>query len=493
MSTRVLVVGGGLAGLLAARRHQRAGRRVVLLEAGDAVGGAIASARLEEAGGLALNTGAEAYSTASGAVDALVAELGLAAQVVAPREGLGSHVVSDAGVHRAPAGALLGVPGHPLAADVRAVLGTAGALRASLERLLPASYGAREGATVAEVVGRRLGPKVLQRLVAPVVGGVHSADPATLEFAAASPALRRGLTEHGSLVAAVRRLRGGAGQRRAGQRGGASAGTRVHALTPTMAALPETLRAQLLDGGAILRTGVEVTGLDRAAATDTSTSTSTSTSTAAWTVRTSREERLEADHLVLACPPDTARDLLRAAAPEIAGAIPQAPSAAVRLVALVLDAPALDALPAGTGALVAPGTAGIGAKALTHASAKWEHVQQALREALPAAASPHLLRLSYGRPGEQLPAREGIVDLALADASRILRTPLGRAQLRAAEVIDWDRAMRQALPGHRAALDSLDALLAQQPSLELVGSWRAGTGIDAIVRADRSLTEGSAS
>ena len=494
MSTRVLVVGGGLAGLLAARRHQRAGRRVVLLEAGDAVGGAIASARLEEAGGLALNTGAEAYSTASGAVDALVAELGLAAQVVAPREGLGSHVVSDAGVHRAPAGALLGVPGHPLAADVRAVLGTAGALRASLERLLPASYGAREGATVAEVVGRRLGPKVLQRLVAPVVGGVHSADPATLEFAAASPALRRGLTEHGSLVAAVRRLRGGAGQlrggagqRRAGRRGGASAGTRVHALTPTMAALPETLRAQLLDGGAILRTGVEVTGLDRAAAAD------TSTSTAAWTVRTSREERLEADHLVLACPPDTARDLLRAAAPEIAGAIPQAPSAAVRLVALVLDAPALDALPAGTGALVAPGTAGIGAKALTHASAKWEHVQQALREALPAAASPHLLRLSYGRPGEQLPAREGIVDLALADASRILRTPLGRAQLRAAEVIDWDRAMRQALPGHRAALDSLDALLSQQPSLELVGSWRAGTGIDAIVRADRSLTEGSAS
>src|SRR5699024_2402121 len=164
---------------------------------------------------------------------------------------------------------------------------TEGALRASLERLLPASYGAREEATVAEVVGRRLGPKVLQRLVAPVVGGVHSADPATLEFAAASPALRRGLTEHGSLVAAVRRLRGGAGQlrggagqRRAGRRGGASAGTRVHALAPTMAALPEALRAQLLDGGAILRTGVEVTGLNRAAATDTS----TGTGTAAWTV-----------------------------------------------------------------------------------------------------------------------------------------------------------------------------------------------------------------
>ncbi|WP_262424602.1 NAD(P)/FAD-dependent oxidoreductase [Brachybacterium sp. Z12] len=200
-----------------------------------------------------------------------------------------------------------------------------------------------------------------------------------------------------------------------------------------------------------------------------------------------------ADHLVLACPPDTVRELLGEAAPAIAEAIPQAPSAAVRLAALVLDAPALNAHPSGTGALVAPGTAGIRAKALTHASAKWEHVQRALREALPEAGSPHLVRLSYGRPGETLPGREELIDLALADATRILGVPLGRPQLLASEVIDWDRAMRQPLPGHRAALDTLTALLAEQPSLELVGSWRAGTGIDAIVRADHSLTEGSPS
>ena len=126
---------GDLAGLLAARRHQRAGRRVVLLESAAAVGGAIAAAHPEDAPALALNAGAEAFATSSGAVDALVAELGLADRVVAPREGLSSRVVSDAGVHRAPRGALLGVPGNPLAADVREVLGTAGALRAALERL----------------------------------------------------------------------------------------------------------------------------------------------------------------------------------------------------------------------------------------------------------------------------------------------------------------------------------------------------------------------
>ena len=470
MSERVLVVGGGLAGLLAARRHQRAGRRVVLLEAAAGIGGAIAEQHLAQARDLAVNAGAEAWATASGAVDALVEELGLAGRVVAPRAGLSSRVVSDAGVHRAPADAVLGVPARPLAADVRAVLGTAGALRAALEPLLPARLGRREGATVAEVVRTRLGRRVLERLVAPVVGGVHSADPETLEFAAASPALHRGLAEHGSLTATVRHLRGRTGT-------GRSAGTRVHSLTPTLAALPETLLSHLLGAGGIVRTGAEAAGVDR--------------EDGCWTVRTSRGEHLTADRLVLACPPDTARDLLAGPVPEVAAAIPQAPSAAVRLVALVLDAPALDAFPAGTGALVAPGTAGLTAKALTHASAKWEHVHRALREALPTARSPHLLRLSYGRPGEQLPDREGIVDLALADAAAILRTPLGREQLVDAAVIDWDRAMRQSLPGHRTALDTLTGLLAEQPTLELVGSWRAGTGIDAIVRADSSLTEGS--
>ncbi|MGP5362098.1 protoporphyrinogen/coproporphyrinogen oxidase [Brachybacterium tyrofermentans] len=487
MSERTLVVGGGLAGLLAARRHQRAGHRVVLLEAGNPVGGAIADVRIardpddgststDPAAQLVLNAGAEAYSIGSGAVDALVAELGLAEQVVSPREGLSSRVVSAAGVHRAPGGSLLGIPGRPLAADVRAVLGLRGALRASLERLLPASVGARPGATVAEVVRTRLGAAVLERLVAPVVGGVHSADPATLEFAAASPQLSAGLAEHGSLVTAVRRLRG---------RSTGSAGTRVHTLAPSLGALPAALLEQFLAAGGIVRTSVVATAVLRGAT--------------GWQVRTAAGETLEADRLVLACPPDTAHDLLTAkpgeqqagaigAVARIASAIPQTPSAPVRLVVLVLDAPPLDSFPSGTGALVAPGTAGVRAKALTHASAKWAHVQRAAREAFPSAASPHVVRLSFGRPGEELPDPAGIVDLALADASRILGVALPREQLLAARVIDWDRAMRQPRPGHRAALDALTAVLGEEPSLELVGSWRAGTGIDAIVRADAALS-----
>lgn len=478
---RTVVVGGGLAGLLAARSAARAGRSVLLLEAGPALGGAIAAGHVA---GVPLSTGAEAYSVAGGHVGTLLGELGLdgsapdaagSPAVVTPRAGLGSRIVSDAGTHPAPSGSVLGVPSRPLARDARAVLGLAGSLRAALEPLLPARIGSRPGASVDAVIRARCGARVAERLVAPIVGGVHSADPRTLELASASPQLVAGLARHGSLTAAVRAITAESARR-------GSPGTRVRSLAPTMGALPEALAAEIRERGGEIRTETPARRISRGA-------------DGGWTVALGSSPALgtdsvSAEELVLAVPPDVARDLLAGAAPTLSAAIPQAPAAAVRLVALVVDAPALDAFPAGTGALVAPGTAGVRAKALTHVSAKWEHVQAAARTALPEARSPHVLRLSYGRPGETLPDPSDIVDLALADASVILGTRLRREDLLGSAVIDWDRAMRQARPGHAEALTEVTALLArpEHAGLDLAGTWRAGTGIAAIVRASTTTT-----
>jgi len=486
---RTVVVGGGLAGLLAARSAARAGRSVLLLEAGPVLGGAIAAGQVA---GVPLSTGAEAYSVAGGHVDALLEELGLdgsapraggSPAVVTPRAGLGSRIVSDAGTHPAPSGSVLGVPSRPLARDARAVLGLAGSLRAALEPLLPARIGSRPGASVDAVIRARCGARVAERLLAPIVGGVHSADPRTLELASASPQLAAGLARHGSLTAAVRAITAESARR-------GSPGTRVRSLAPTMGALPEALAAEIRAHGGEIRTEAPVGRISRGA--DGGWTVALGSSPAVSTESDSAES-VSADELVLAVPPDTARDLLADAAPTLAAAIPPAPASAVRLVALVVDAPALDAFPAGTGALVAPGTtgapgrSGVRAKALTHVSAKWEHVQAAARAALPEARSPHVLRLSYGRPGEALPDPSTIVDLALADASVILGTPLRRGDLLGSAVIDWDRAMRQARPGHAEALTEVTALLTrpEHAGLDLVGTWRAGTGIAAIVRASR--------
>ena len=485
---RTVVVGGGIAGLLAARRHALAGRRVTLLEAEPSTGGAIAARTV---GGIDINIGAEAWSVGSGAVEALIAQLGLADQVVSPVTGRGSRLVSAAGVHIAPPGGMFGIPARPLSPETREVLGTTGALRAWAERLLPASWGLRPGVTLGDYVRCRMGRRVVDRLVAPLVGGVHSADPYSLELASTLPRLPDAVRENGSLAAAVRSLRPATARS-----SHCGAGTAVRALTPTMAELPRALEAQLRSHGGEVLTGTRALAVARKddgtwQVTAFGTDRGASTSGAATSGADGTEVHLEAEHLVLACPPDVAATLLEQALPTLARAIPSAPAVPVRLVALVLEAPALDSSPSGTGALVAAGTPGVRAKALTHATAKWEHVRR-------AAGGLHVVRLSYGRPGEELPeddshgpdGTEGtIIDLALADASTILRTPLDRSQLRAARVITWQRAMRRPGPGHREALDAITELLAQEPSLELVGAWRAGTGIEAIVRADaRAMT-----
>lgn len=481
---RTIVVGGGIAGLLAARRHALAGRRVTLLETETTTGGAIAAGRV---GGIDINIGAEAWSVGNGVVESLVAELGMADRVVSPVTGLGSRLVSVAGVHTAPPGGMFGIPARPLSRPTREVLGTAGALRAWAERFLPAGFALREGVTIGEYVRRRMGRRVVERLVAPLVGGVHSADPYSLELASTLPRLPDAVRETGSLAAAVRSLRpetAASGRR--------SAGAAVRALTPTMADLPRALEQQLRELGAEVRTGTTALRIDRGPGStwQVTAAAPTDAGQAGGDQAGPAAVQLRAEHLVLACPPDVTASLLEQTVPELARAIPSAPAVPVRLVALVLDAPALDSSPSGTGALVAPGTPGVRAKALTHATAKWDHVRR-------AAGGLHVVRLSYGRPGEDLPeddshgadGTEGaIIELALTDATAILRTPLDRSHLRAARVITWQRAMRRPGPGHREALDAITALLTEEPWLELVGSWRAGTGIDAIVRADARTT-----
>ena len=62
-----LVVGGGVAGLTAARDLAVAGLRVTLVEAADHFGGAVGA---HEVAGLVLDSGAESFATRSDAVPA---------------------------------------------------------------------------------------------------------------------------------------------------------------------------------------------------------------------------------------------------------------------------------------------------------------------------------------------------------------------------------------------------------------------------------------
>ncbi|HZK59878.1 MAG TPA: FAD-dependent oxidoreductase, partial [Cryobacterium sp.] len=159
----VLVIGGGVAGLVAARACAHVGLSVTVLEATDAVGGAVAA---HEVAGLTLDSGAESFAVRGNAVAEFVAGLGLADEVVAPNPaGAWLHLPangSGAVSVPLPKAGVLGIPASPLADDVRRVIGWGGAWRAYLDRLMPVLTIGREH-SLGDLVRKRMGRRGAER------------------------------------------------------------------------------------------------------------------------------------------------------------------------------------------------------------------------------------------------------------------------------------------------------------------------------------------
>jgi oxygen-dependent protoporphyrinogen oxidase len=461
-----VVLGGGISGLLAARELASAGLTVTVLEATEAWGGCVGS---HVVAGLTLDSGAESFATRSTAVAELAGELGLGGNIVAPLPG-GAWVQLPDGPRELPKTGVLGIPANPWDPEVRRTLGFAGSLRASLDKYLPASLGVSADVTsVAALVRARMGRRVLERLVAPVVGGVHSADPGLLDVDMVAPGLRAGIREHGSLAAAVAAQRRGPTQPSV-----AKAGSAVAGLDGGMHTLVSALLRDLRSRGVTLLGGAAADAVERTAD--------------GWRV-TAADATYDGGLMVVALPGPAAVGLLQDALPSFAGMTPES-GPDIRLVTLVVDLPELDRRPRGTGILVAPQTPGIQAKALTHATAKWDW--------LAAAAGPgtHVLRLSYGRvdgtatgaseSGSYEPARDSdLLAAALRDASALLDVPVQGTDVVGWDVVRWQGALPFAAVGHKARVAEVRKLCAAEAGLGIVGGWVAGNGLAAVVADTR--------
>jgi oxygen-dependent protoporphyrinogen oxidase len=454
-SVSALVLGGGISGLLSARELAASGHRVTVLEAGPEWGGCVGS---HVVAGLTLDSGAESFATRSDAVAALASELGLSGRIVQPRPG-GAWVQLPDGPRELPKTGVLGIPANPWDPEVRRSLGLLGSLRASLDRILPASVGAAaDVVSVAALVKARMGGRVLGRLVEPVVGGVHSADPALLDVDMVAPGLRAGLRKHGSLAAAV------AAQRR-NSAGPAKAGSAVAGLEGGMHTLVGALVGELRTRGVTLLSGTRASSVAR--------------TSEGWRVGAAGKT-YDAGLLVVAVDGPAAVGLLEAAVPGIAGKKPGS-GPDVQLVTLVLDKPALDNRPRGTGILVAPQTPGIRAKALTHATGKWDWLAEA------AGSGRHVLRLSYGRvdgAGSQpagLDTNDELLAASLIDASALLDVGISRQDVVDWDVVRWPGSLPFAAVGHRARVTAIREACTAAGGLALVGGWVAGNGLAAVV------------
>src|SRR5215210_3240831 len=160
MPERVAVLGGGVTGLATAYYLRQAGVDVTVVEAGE-LGGKI---QTRELAGVPVEAGPDTFlARVPWAVD-LCRELGLGDDLVAPATGK-AFLWSRDRLLPLPARQVLGVPTalEPLLRS--GVVSRAGVARAALDLVLPATRPTGPDPSVAEVVGRRMGREVLDRLV----------------------------------------------------------------------------------------------------------------------------------------------------------------------------------------------------------------------------------------------------------------------------------------------------------------------------------------
>lgn len=494
----VVVVGGGIGGLIAARECAKVGMRVTVLEASDAPGGAIRAAELD---GVRVDAGAESFATRGGHVRALLTELGIADRIVSPAPG-GAWLAGIPGIGAAPlpVGGILGIPGNPFQPDVRRILGWSGVWRAYLDRLRPPLTIGHQH-SLGTLVASRMGRKVRDRLVAPVTTGVYSATPDDIDVDVAAPGLNAALTRVGSLAGAVQALKEESAARAVDRKPGAA----VEGLDGGMTQLVDALLHDLSTFRVEVRTAAPVRGIARRgdgwrivvdaapdaqdadaaaiddAASDGDESTAPADTAAPAAVPT---EVLDADALVMAVDERAARALLADVVPALAETT-DAVAPEIEVVTLLLDAPALDAAPRGTGVLTVPGSSI--AKALTHSTAKWEWVRR-------AAGSRHVVRVSFGAQGE--PAATAVLDdaaaadLARREASVLLGVDLAPESVVAAHRARYVQAQPASVIGSGERRDAARAAVRAVPGLAAVGAWLAGTGLaqvvpDAVDEADR--------
>jgi oxygen-dependent protoporphyrinogen oxidase len=436
--SRAIVVGAGVAGLVAARDLAAAGIDVLVLEGADRAGGKL---RAGTVAGIRVDVGAEAMLHRRPEGTSLAVELGLP---LAHPTSASSRIWTRDALRPLPR-TLMGAPLDLEQLDASGILSADGLVRARHQSTQSLAPGDDE--SVGVLVARRFGDEVVDRLVEPLLGGVYAGHARQISVRSAAPQLVDLLARPEFSLPLPP---GGAGPVFAGVEGG-------------MWRLPAALAADLAERpGVDIRYDAPVTAVRR---------------TGSGFVVTTGAGEEAADLVVLATPAAPSARLLADVAPDAATELAEVRTASVALVTLAYrsgDPGVAEALEVGASGFLVPPVDGRRIKASTFSFAKWDWVRAAGDGLL-------VLRTSLGRFGEeatlQVPddelVRASLADLA--EATGLLAEPAD------AVVQRWGGGLPQYWVGHAARTARIRAAVAAVPGLAVCGAAYDGVGIPATI------------
>ena len=462
-----MVVGAGITGLSAAYQLRLDGAEVIVLEASDRVGGAVAGSTV---GGVFVESGPDGFLARRTEMADLCRQLGLGADLVAPAVSR-AFIWADGALRPIPAPSVLGVP---LDADSVAASGLVsdeaiGELRTGLNRPAPSLIG---DAAVGEALRPRLGDEVFERLVDPLLGGINGGSADTMSLAAGAARLYEALRRGGPLGEA---LRAGTNEAEAGPV--MMAGTGRCSPPPGWRSTDEAGAGPVMMG---VRGGTTRVTAALAAALEPSIRTAAPVTAvertrSGWSLATP-DGSVEADRVILTAPAPVTASLLEPHCPEAAEILGAVEYSDVVLVTFVAKAERIAHRLDGSGFL-APRDQGLLMTACSWSSSKWEHYRGDGRV---------VLRVSAGRTDDRRWLGMDRSELVAALAGELTVT-VGLDGYDAVRVTPWPQSLPQYRPGHLDRMDELDRHLADAtPGLVAAGAAHRGLGLPACVAQGRT-------
>lgn len=459
---RLVVVGGGIAGLAAAHRAVELARErnipldLTLLEARDRLGGTIET---ERAGGFLVEAGPDSFLSEKPWALALCRRLGLEPRLVGTDDRFRRTFVWFRGrLHPLPEGFQLLAPTRLRPFLASRLLSWPGKARMALDVILPrGAAGADE--SLGAFVRRRLGREALERVAQPLVAGIYTADPEELSLRATMPRFLELERAQRSLIIGLWRAS------RGGPTASGTSGARWSlfvTLSGGMGELVQALAARLPAGAVHLKR--RANGVVRRAA--------------AWTVD-GGGTAVEADRVIVAVEAHTASRLLRYVDPSLATLLQVIPYASSATVSLGFPRAAIRHPLDGFG-FVVPRVEGRALLACTFSSVKYPG----------RAPDGHVLLRCFLGGALNAGVLEGDDDELVRLAGQELAAALGVAgEPVLVRVTRHPAAMPQYVIGHLRTLDAIDQRLQAAPGLVLAGSAYRGVGIADCVRSGEAAAE----